>query len=29
VLSIEFEGMEDPLLGIEVGRENLARMVAD
>jgi sugar phosphate isomerase/epimerase len=29
VLSIEFEGMEDPLNAIEVGRENLVRYVAE
>jgi sugar phosphate isomerase/epimerase len=28
VLSIEFEGMEEPLKGIEVGLENLRRYVA-
>ena len=29
VLSIEFEGMEDPLLGIKVGLENLRRFLAE
>lgn len=27
VISIEFEGMEDPLTGIDVGRENLLRFI--
>jgi sugar phosphate isomerase/epimerase len=29
VLSIEFEGMEDPLQGIAVGLENLQRFVKE
>lgn len=29
VLSIEFEGMEDPLTGIQFGHDNLRRFVAD
>jgi len=29
VLSIEFEGMEDPLVGIEIGLENLKRFVEE
>ena len=29
VLSIEFEGMEPPLVALEIGRENLARMLAE
>lgn len=28
-VSLEFEGMEDPLLAIEIGIENLKRMIAD
>ena len=29
VLSIEFEGMEDPIKGMTVGLENLRRYVAE